>query len=215
LSRAQTNVSAQVQKLLPSGKCAVDVMEISFPLRFRELAEKMQVAISTNKEWWLGYVKQNADSGKPLPYNSGLGMTKEEWDEYLYLGEKRTLEKVRTCTLKVTTHSEIYELDGGSDLPSLTGLKVNLKELTIATPYGNLKNPTLDESPGGPALGAFSGYRWYLEKGDIDKGNITVVSFLVGKLRDSGRNFIYYKGGESRSNQPISNVSIVFYFDKT
>jgi hypothetical protein len=189
-------------------------MEVSYPVRFQELTIKMQAAVSTNKEWWMNYIKQNSKSGGLLPYNPKLGLTSGEYGEYLTLGEKRTLEKARNCVIRVNTNHSVYEFDGGEDLPELTGLKVDLKTLTVITPFGTIKKPQPDESTGGPALGAFSGLRWSLEKGDIDKGDITTASFLIGKLKTSSRNFIYYKGGVMRTNTPVSNVSIVIYYDK-
>lgn len=212
---AQTNISAQVQELLPTGKCEIDQMELSYSPRFIELANKMQTTVSANKEWWLSYVKQYANSGKPLPYNSKLGLTEEEYAEYLSLGKKQTLAKVQSCELSVKVNSDIYEFDGGANLPELTGLKINLQELTVATPFGILKNPEPDESAGGGALGAFSGYRWHFEEGDIDKGDITTATFLIGKLKASGRSFIYYKGSAAKANNPISRVDTVIYYDKS
>jgi hypothetical protein len=212
--RAQTNLSTQIEKLLPSGKCHADLMEVSWPARFKDLSIKMQAAISTNKDWWMNYVKENSNAGGPLPYSPKIGLTQEEYEEFLSVGEKRTLEKVQTCTLQIKTNNDVYEFDGGEDLSGLTGLKVDIKTLSVVTPFGILKNPEPDESPAGPALGEYSGFRWKLEKGDVEKGNITTASFLLGKLKTSGRNFIYYKGGIIHTNNPISNLSIVIFYDK-
>jgi hypothetical protein len=211
---AQTNLSTEIEELLPTGKCNVDVMGVTYPKRFLELAEKLQSATVTNKDWWLDYIKKNAKQGEPLPYNSQFGLTKKEYAEYLSLGEKRTLGKIGSGILQVQTNSNSYELDGGSTLPDLTGLKINLQKLTVVTPFAVLTNPIRDESSGGPGLGAFSGYRWDFEQGDIDKGDITEASFSIGKLKESGRRFIYYKGGVMKTNNPISNVRIVIYYDK-
>jgi hypothetical protein len=210
---AQTNLSTEIEELLPIGKCDVDIMELVYPKRFQELSEKLATAIATNKEWWVEYVK-NAKGGEPLPYNSKLGLTEKEYTEFLSLGEKRTLEKVKSSILQVRTNSNSYEFDGGSTLPDLTGLKINLKELTVTTPFTVLKNPTAEESKGGPALSAFSGYQWNFEQSDLDKGDETEASFLIGKLKESGRNFIYYRGGVMKATNSISDVRIVIYYDK-
>ena len=211
---AQTNLTTEIAKLLPIGKCKVDVMGVAYPKRVLELTEKFQGAIATNKNWWLNYIKENAKEGEPLPYNPKFGLTKEEYAEYLSLAEKRTLEKIGSGFLQVKTNSSNYEFDGGSTLPDLTGLKINLQKLTIETPFAVLSNPTHHESLGGPGLGAFSGYQWNFEKGDIDKGEKTTASFLIGKLKETGRQFIYYKGGEMKTNNLISDVRIVIYYDK-
>ena len=213
-SDAQTNLSIEIGKLLPIGRCNVDIMGLSYPKRFLDLAGKLQTTISTNKNWWLDYIKNNAKDGEPLPYSPKFGLTKEEYAEYLSLGEKRTLGKTGDAILQVNTNAAGYEFDGGSTLPDLTGLIINLKELTITTPFAILKNPTPEESKGGPALGAFSGYQWNFEQGDLDKDDVTDASFSIGKLKGSGRHFIYYKGGVMKAANSISNISIVIFYDR-
>lgn len=212
--RAQTNFSAEVEKLLPSGKCNVDIMGVVCPKRFLELGEKLQSAVATNKDWWLDYIKRTAREGQPLPYSPKFGLTKKEYEEYLSLGEKRTLGKAGSGILLVKTNSSGFEFDGGSELADLTGIKIDLKELTILTPFAALKNPTQKESPDGPALGAYSGYEWSFEQGDLEKGDVTTATFLLGKQKKSGRFFIYYKGGVMKANNPVSDVRIMIFYDK-
>lgn len=211
---AQTNLSTEIEKLLPSAKCNVDVMGLAYPKRFLELTEKFQNAIATNKDWLLDYIKKNAKDGEPLPYNSNFGLTKKQYEEFLALAEKRTLEKIGSGTLQVRTNLSGYEFDGGSTLNDLNGIKINLKDLTILTPFAVLKNPTRKESQGGPALGAYSGYQWDFEQSDLDKGDVTEASFLIGKLKESGKYFIYYKGGVMKATNSISDVRIVICYDK-
>ena len=211
---AQTNLSTEIEKLLPSAKCNVDVMGLVYPKRYLELAEKFQSAISTNKDWWLDYIKENAKDGEPLPYTSKFGLTKKEYDEFLSLAEKRTLEKTGSGTLLVKTNLSGFEFDGGSKLTGLTAIKINLNELTVTTPFAVLKNPTPKESLGGPGLGAYSGYQWNFEQSDLDKGDETEASFLIGKLKETGRCFIYYKGGVMKATNSISDIRIVICYDK-
>jgi hypothetical protein len=47
---AQTNLSTEIEKLLPIGKYNVDIMELVYPKRVQELSEKLATAIATNKE---------------------------------------------------------------------------------------------------------------------------------------------------------------------
>jgi hypothetical protein len=209
---AQTNLSSEIGELLPAGKCNVDVMDIAFPERFLELSEKLQVAIATNRDWWMDAVKK-AKLGEPLAYDPRLGLTKDEYAEFLSLGEKRVMEKVGSGTIQVETNANGIKFDGGSTLPELTGIEIDLDKLTIVTPFAVLKNPSREDSSGGPGLGAFSGYQWDFEDSDIDKGDITTVSFLVGRLKQSGKRFIYYKGGVMKANYPVSNVRLVIYYN--
>ena len=85
-----------------------------------------------------------------MPYSSKFGLTKKEYEEFFSLGEKRTLGKTGSGTLLVKTNLSGFEFDGGSELADLTGIEIDLKELTILTPFAVLKNPTRKESTGGP-----------------------------------------------------------------
>ena len=75
-SQAQTNLATEIEKLLPSAKCNVDVMGLAYPKRYLELAGKLQSVIETNKDWWLDYIKKNAKDGELLPYTSKFGLKK-------------------------------------------------------------------------------------------------------------------------------------------
>lgn len=187
-------------------------MDLAYPKRFLELTKKLQAAIATNGDWWIDAIK-NAKPGEPLPYDERLGMTRSEYSEYLSLGEKRTMEKIGSDVIQVETNADNYKFDGGSALPDLTELEVNLNKLTVITPFAVLTNLSPEVSSGGPGLGAFSGYRWYFENSDIDKGNITTSSFLVGRLKQNGKRFIYYHGGATGANKSIFHVSLVIYYN--
>jgi hypothetical protein len=211
---AQTNIAAKIEGLLPPAKSSVDVMGIVYPKRVMELTQKFQTAISTNKDWLLGYIKENAKEGEPLPYSPKFGLTQEEYTEYLSLAEKRTLEKTGSGVLVLRTNSCCVEFDGGQDLADLTGVKIDLKQLTVTTPFAELRNPTPKTNSGGPGLGAYSGFQWSFEESDSEKGNITEASFLIGKQKESGKYFIYYKGGIMKASNSISDVNICICYER-
>src|SRR6266850_974825 len=81
--------------VLPSGRCEIEIMTIQFSDRAEELTLKWQAAVATNQDWFLEQVKQ-AKPGKPLDYDPRLGVTKEEWAEYLREAENRHLASTGT-----------------------------------------------------------------------------------------------------------------------
>jgi hypothetical protein len=179
-----------------------------------ELSEQMTVAVSTNKDWWFDYIKKNAKEGEPLPYNTKFGITEGEYEEYLSLADKKTLGKIGSGTLLVKTNQFGCEFDGDSELADLAGIKIDLKELAVTTPLTTLKNPTHKDSNGSGALGAYSGYQWEYKDEDMEKGDFTGVSFLIGRQKESGKAFIYYKGGVMKGTNSVSNVRICICYDK-
>jgi hypothetical protein len=211
---AQTIFSNEIKSLLPVGKCKIDVMGVVYPKRFLELGKKLQDALATNKDWLLDYIKTNAKEGEPLPYSPNFGLTKNEYEEYLSLGEKRTLGVLKSTTLLVKTNSTGIEFDGGSDLADLTGVKIDLKKLTITTPFAILNNPSKETAPDGPGLGAFKGFEWKYEDGDLDKGDVTEASFLIGRQQTTGKDFIYYKGGVMKATNSIWQVGVCVSYEK-
>lgn len=214
LLQAQTEFRSEIEKLLPPAECKADVMGIVFPKRVQELTRKLQVAIATNKDWWLDYIKQNAKPGEPLPYDKKLGMTKNEYAEFLSLAGKQEMQKFGSAELRVITNAETYQFSCRKDLPDLDGVKINLKDMTVTTPYAVLTNLVPDTSESGGVMGPFSGYQWKFEEGDGGLNNITTASLLIGQAKNTGRNFIYYKGGIVRSNNAVSNTLILILYDK-
>lgn len=212
--RAQTELRSEIEKLLPPPECKVDMMGVVFPERFQELTVKMQTALATNKEWMLNYIKQNAKPGEPLPYDKKLGMTKNEYEEFLTLGEKKEMKKFGSVEITTTTRADIFQIHSGGELSDLEEVKINLKEMSIITPFGVITNLAPDTSEGGGVIGPFSGYRGNLEKGDEDFNNVTTAIFLVGQAKNTGRNFIYYKGGILKSKNAVKNTTILILYDK-
>src|SRR5689334_17788979 len=76
--------------VLPSGRWEIEPMTVQFSDRAEELTLKFQAAVATNQDWFLEHVKQ-AKPGQPLDYDPRLGVTKEEWAEYLREAKKRHL----------------------------------------------------------------------------------------------------------------------------
>jgi hypothetical protein len=213
LLNAQTEFRSEIEKLLPPIECKVDVMGVVYPERFQELNKKIQMALTTNKEWFLSYIKQNAKSGEPLPYDERMGMTKDEYAEFLSLGDKREMRKFGSAELTIRTNADTFQFNCRRDLP-LDGVKINLRDMSITTPFAVITNPAPDTSEGGGVIGPFSGYQWKFEKDDQTFNNVTTASFLIGQAKKSGRNFIYYKGGIMKSNNAVTNVTVLIFYDQ-
>jgi hypothetical protein len=214
--RAQADFRSEIEKLLPPTDCKVDIMGIAYPRRSQELAEKMRVAVAANKDWFLNYIKQNSreKTGEALPYDERMGLTKSEYIEFLSLGKKMVMQKIGETALTVTTNAGIYQFHCARELPDLDQIKIDLRSLTITTPFGIMTNSAPNTSQGGGAIGPFSGYQWKFEKGDEDLNNATTVSFLVGEEKSTGRNFIYYTGAIVKLKKAISNATVLILYDK-
>jgi len=79
-----------IESLLPADGTVMDVMELKAPPRLEELAAKLQQTVAKDPEWWLAHVRK-AKPGEPIPYDARLGLSKEEFDEFLSLAKFREL----------------------------------------------------------------------------------------------------------------------------
>lgn len=175
-----------------AGRLTVDVMEMMAPQRATELAQRLQQAARENPEWWPEHVKK-AKRGEPLPYDSRLGLSKAEYDEFLTLSKQMVAQRKSETTLAITvTEDGVYVLDGGEALSDLTGIEIDLKMDVVRTPFGDAKKRSEINAKDGSPLGAWNGVQWKLEAPDANGMTGTVVKLAVGKLESSGRAVLYY-----------------------
>jgi hypothetical protein len=189
----QPNNRLRARALVPRDGTEVDVMEMVFPNRYLELAKKIKKAVEGNREWFLSHVNKAAAAGKPLPYDRRLGVTKEEYEELRKLGEQKTLKKVGSVKLRVKQIGDRYAFDGGSDLPDLKGLVLDVKTSTVTTPFGEAKERTTIKANENQTLtGPWNGLQWKLEKISASPRAVTLAKLALGRLVKSGRGILYY-----------------------
>lgn len=178
--------------VIVAGHITVDVMEVVSRPRAIELAQRLQQAARVNPNWWLEHQKK-AEPGEPLPYDSRLGLSKDEYNEFLVLSKMMTTQKKAEATLIVATaDDDVYVLDGGQALPDFTGIEIDLKNDLIRTPFGTLIDRSEIDVAEGSALGAWVGTQWKFENAAPNGVPSTVAKLGVGRLKKSGRCVIYY-----------------------
>ena len=143
--------------VLQPGRIRVDVMGLSLPPRFKELSQRLGAAAQKHPDWFLKQV-ENAKPGQPIPYDPMLEMTREEYDEYLALGEKPSAVKTAEATLEISLDKHgVYTLDGGEALKNLTGIKIDLKEDRVTTLFGQLSKRSRVDAGASSLLGLWTG----------------------------------------------------------
>jgi hypothetical protein len=203
--------ASEVEGLLPADQVTVDVMELKPPARLAELTKQLQEAAKANPQWWLRMVKK-AKPGEPLPYDPKMGLTKEEYAEFLRLGNEMVLNKARTATLRLTRKEDRLTFEGGKDLPELNGVELDLKMNSVRTPFGIAdQRSRITASDSQKATGPWDGIQWRLEKPDLQPDSLTTAKFALGRQKSNGRGILYYDvrqvGGAKR------RVSYFLYYD--
>ena len=177
--------------VLVPGQITVDVMGMAIPKRAEELGQQFKKAIAKDPNWLLEHSKKNKNRkpGEPLPYDKRMGLTEAEYNEFITMSKKMTMQKMKEVPLIITQKGEdIFVLDGGKELSDLTGIEIDLKQDQVQTPFGVLTERSIINAPEHTALGAWNGVQWRLAQPESN----AVAKLAMGKLKQSGRCVIYY-----------------------
>ncbi len=211
--RAQKQpTSPSVEALLPSDATTVDVMQITYPPGMEELTKKLAQAIAKNPDWWAEHVKK-AKPGEPVAYDARLGLSQDEFTEYLALSKKAAYKKANTAKLNVKRTGERVVLTFDEQLPNLKPIELNLKADVVVTTYGTAASRSqITASEGQTATGPWDGVQWKLVNVEEKPARRTSIQFALGKLKESGRGIIVYNVSQV-GEQARLNVRYVFQYD--
>lgn len=203
---------SDIAALVPADGASVDIMQLAYPRRFVELSIKLKRGVAENPEWWINAV-ETAPRGEPVPYDPRLGLTRDEYDEYLAVGKRATLSKVKSTSLRVTRAGNRFTFDGGKDLPDLTGVELDLTSDIVRTSFGIARQRSaIEASEGQTWTGPWGGTEWTLEKPGAELGSGTFVHFALGKLTKTGRGILYYEVKQG-NGQTAKSLLVVLYYD--
>jgi hypothetical protein len=186
-------------------------MTIQFSDRAKELTLKLQAAIATNQDWFLEQVKR-ARPGKPLDYDPRLGVTKEEWAEYLREVENRHLASTGNrvpCVFR--RKGDELSIDIGDTNSPLSKLRLNLTTAELFASVGRVGTPSWrsNDDPTIP-IGAYDEGFWEYEKGDLDAFDVRIVKLDIWRLKASGKILWRFKDSEMVHKQSKQSFEVLF-----
>jgi hypothetical protein len=215
-----TNVFAgNLRDYLPDKDVQGHFMQVGFSERQTGLANKMMEAAKKNREWFMEAVAK-APPGEPVPYDEKLGLTREEYKEFLEGSKHSSLKEVLTRQIHVVHNADgSVSLDGGDDLKFLALIKFDPTKNSVSTPFGDLSQPKDDDMSKdgeGGALGPHKGISFSLEEGDphgsIDTFTGKAVTLNLGTIIASGRRFIYYNVAASSNGKPTTQLQMILEY---
>ncbi len=197
--------------VLPKGRCEIELMTIEFSDRAKELTLKWQAAVATNQDWFLEQVKQ-ARPGKPLDYDPRLGVTKEEWAEYLREAENRHLASTGTrvpCLFR--WKGDMLSLDVGDTNSPLSKIRLDTTTGELFASVGRVGTPTWRSSddPASP-IGAYDACSWEYEKSDLDAFDVRIVKLDIWRLKPSGKILWRFKDSEMVHKRNQQSFEVLF-----
>jgi len=179
--------------ILAAGRLDVEVMTLRMSPRAVELGTKLQRALAQDPEFLREHMKKSVP-GEPLPYDERFGLTKAEYEEFLATSQQMSLQKIGDATLAITeTTKDSYRLDGGTDLPELTGIVIDLGQDEVRTQFATAAERIELHAPAVAPLGTWSGVQWKHAELAPDQKAGTMVQFSLGRADRSGRGVLHYE----------------------
>jgi len=160
------------------------------PPEFEKYDVKVSAAARKDQKWFREFFSKTKP-GDPLPFDERLGLTKEEYADYLVLWAKRdfaTLQNVVLLLRQSSGNSWVITGDKGASL--LTTIRYIPKEDVFRSPNGDLKRVDDIKAEASGLLVAWSGQEWkFEEETGIGK---TSESLALGRFSDNKYGIIVY-----------------------
>ena len=110
-----SQVFQSVRRAIQEGELKVDVFEFRPTPRFVELSKKLGEFLKDYPN-----IAKQPRNGRRLPYDARMGISRQEYEEYLNFENRLNLKKKLTTTIDITKVShERFRFDGRSLLPDL------------------------------------------------------------------------------------------------
>jgi hypothetical protein len=198
LLEANIPVRAQIGVVLP-------------PPEIDKYVAKVEAAARKDPKWFREF-SGSATPGAPLPFDERLGLTKEEYDEYLKLWEKREFKGVEEVMLLLRKSSgETWTISSTGGASTLTTLRYSPKDDLFRSPNGELKRIKDIAAESTSILGAWSGFEWKFEE-DTGLGKIK-ENLAIGRFADKKHGLIVYRAQElSSEGTRLLDKSLVVRF---
>lgn len=161
------------------------------PPELDKYVAKVEEAAHKDPEWFREHSK-NAKPGVPLPYHEKLGLTKEEYDEYLKLWAKREFKPVEPVGLQLRSGSDDkWSIAVSGSAQSISMLRYDPKEDVFRSPNGTLKRLEEVNADANSTLGAWTGHEWKFE--ESTSLGITKENIAIGQTADKKYGLVVYR----------------------
>lgn len=187
-----------------------DVGAIVPPEEINKYITKVQEAAKADPEWHKEYAKK-AKPGIPLPWHEKLGLTKEEYADYLKQWDKREFKTVQQVLVRLEEPKpgEWMIRVSGIGMP-ISLLRFDAKTGSFKSPNGELKRIEDINAEPRSILGAWKGHEWRYEK--KTEFISTKENMALGKYNDGKHCLLIYRLQESTSGLRLADKSLIIRF---
>jgi len=172
---------------------------------------KVADAARKDPEWYKEYSKKTKP-GIPLPFDAKLGLTKEEYDEYIKLWGKREFKVADEVQLMLKENANgswtiITTGEGGA----ISTLQYQPQGDLFHSPDGDLKRIEDVNADPQSVLGGWTGFEWKFEE-ETGLGK-TKENFALGKMAGGKYGLVIFRAQEvSSEGTPLMDKALVIRF---
>lgn len=172
--------------------------EVGIVLPPREIdryVAKVEKAAKADPAWFKEFAAK-AKPGVPLPFDVKLGLTKEEYGDYLKLWGQREFKPMEEVLLRLRKSAgDTWSITATRSAACISTLRYNPVTDTFSSPNGQLKRLKDIKADSDSLLGAWSGKEWKFEEESIF--GKTKENFAVGRMEKTNHGLLVYRFQEA------------------
>ncbi len=181
------------------------------PPEIEKYVVKVEEAARKNPEWFK-QTSAKAKPGAPLPFDENLGLTKEEYDEYLKLWAAREFKpKEDVAIILRQSGADQWSLTCTGTAATISTLRYSAKDDVFRSPNGDLKRIEDINADSSSILGAWTGHEWRFE----EENTLAKIkeNIAVGQYADKKFGLLVYRVQEiSSEGTRLLDKSLVIRF---
>lgn len=182
------------------------------PPEIEKYIAKVEAAAQKDPQWFREY-SSSAKPNAPLPYHEKLGITKQEYEEYLNLWAKREFKPVADDVMLLLRQrgADTWSLTATGAAAPVSILTYSPKDDTFQSANGKLVRGDEIKTDADSILGAWSGSEWKFEE-ETSLGK-TRENVAFGKFADGKYGLVVYRFVEiSSEGTKLADKSLVVRF---
>ena len=181
------------------------------PPEINKFVAKVEAAARKDPKWFREF-SAKSKPGIPLPYDERLGLTRQEYTEYLSMWEKRDFKAMEEVTLVLRPASgDSWTIIATGEANMISTLRYLPKEDVFRSPNGKLKRIEDINADASSILGEWTGREWRFE--EENTFGKTKENFAVGRFANKPYGLLVYRAQEtSTEGTRLLDRSLVLRF---
>jgi len=196
--------------LTPNEGVKGEVVAVVPPDEIQKYIEKVKEGSSKNPEWFAEY-SAKSKPGIPLPYDEKLGLTKEEYDQYLELWDQREFRVIQPVGVRLELLGDQWMIRVSGVGAKITLLRYDETTDIFKSPNGEMKRIEDISADPSSILRGWTGHEWKFE--EVSTLGKTKENFAIGRTEDKRFGLLVYRLQDiSVDGRPLYDQSVLIRF---